>query len=454
MLIRYPRLADNYTNLRTGAGLRSDKARGGFWTFDSLANNKQQLEAMYVGSWSASKIINIPVDDMFIYPRIISGLADQQLTKFDNFCESLNVDQKISQAMKAGRLYGTAFLLMVTNDNVMTAPLNTDASILQLKNLIVIDRFNTQVVEFDRDFTSPNFMKPKYYTFELYEAAPITVHYSRVIRIDSITPLTINSWQSGYNQYWGISEIVRCLGAIQNEENIADVVDYLMQESSVPMLKIEDLKDALAGEQDAFDNTKTTIETFVGKINDLKSNYRTTYLDSDMDMSRLQVNFAGIPDVIDRFNNRLAAVADIPQTRFFGRSPAGFNATGDSDMANYGMMVSAMQQRMLKPIYDKLDILIGKTLGIKQTIEYRFKPLVEASITEQSQADWQNAQRDQIYMANSVLTPEEVKRNLYDNRTYSDITPDIEDSAVFDPDTNEQLMNNMPNQPEQQTKET
>ena len=46
--------------------------------------------------------------------------------------------------------------------------------------------------------------------------------------------------------------------------------------------------------------------------------------------------------------NLLSAVTCIPQTILFGRSPAGENATGESDLENYYNFVEGIQKRMLK----------------------------------------------------------------------------------------------------------
>jgi len=86
-------------------------------------------------------------------------------------------------------------------------------------------------------------------------------------------------------------------------------------------------------------------------------------------------------------------------------------------------MIASRQQRDVKPIYDKLDIILAKTLGINETIEYSFKPLLDMSVSDKAKVELSNAQADQIYLANGVITPEEVRQKLYDCEVY-DINPD------------------------------
>lgn len=66
----------------------------------------------------------------------------------------------------------------------------------------------------------------------------------------------------------------------------------------------------------------------------------------DYDFKTLQMS--GVKDVIDTTCNMLSAVTNIPQTILFGRSPAGMNATGDSDLENYYNMVENIQKQNMK----------------------------------------------------------------------------------------------------------
>lgn len=420
-------IKDTYVNYVSGAGATGDKSQSGSFQYSYLSEDFIQLERTYAESWTAAKIIDIPVDDMFIYPRCITNLDDANNKKLESFSKYLGLDHKIKQALKAARLYGTAFLVMVTDDNLLNTPLNPNAKIMNLKNLIVIDRFHAAVLEWDRDITTPNFNEPLLYQFTIRNVEPFIVHHSRVIRIDGVKPLTANRWESGYNWYWGVSELIRCMNVITQEEGISNAISYLLNEASTPIIKIPDLQDALAGAPDALggapNDTVNPVDKLVGKINDLKSIYRTTLLDSEMSIERLEASFNNFSDLIDRFHSRLAAAADIPQTRFYGKSPSGMNATGDSDAQNYAIMIASRQQKDLKPIYDKLDSIIAKTVGIKADINYSFKPLLDIGQEDQAKIQFMQAQSDQIYLANGVISPEEVRQKLYDNETYN-INPD------------------------------
>ena len=427
--------SDGYMNFVSGAGMRGDKSQSGFFVPGGIANNPQALENLYVESWAARKIIDIPVDDMFIYARSIKDMSDGEDDKIIEFQKQLQVNTRIKEALKASRLYGTAFIIMISNDNLLPLPLNLKGDFLNFSNLIVADRFHANIAEWDNDIQSPNFNQPLLYEFTIRGLKTFKIHYTRVIRIDGIAPLISDKWHGVYTREWGQSVLVPLHDLITQEAGVANVANYLLNEASIPILKVPEIQQAFAGDPDAMGSKinkdgQPSIDKLIGHINNFKSIYRTTYLDAKMDMSRLEPNLSNFAELFDKFHLRMAAAADIPETRLFGKCPAGLNSTGDSDAQNYAMHVSAMQERVLRPIYDQLDKLMLKSLRIpERTIEYEFKKLLDISDDKKADIELKNAQKDAQYLANGVITIEEVRKNLYERNSY-DIDPDIKPIGI------------------------
>ena len=416
-----PYLSDSYVNLLSGAGMFGDKSQSGFFVPGGIANNPQGLETLYVESWAARKIIDIPVDDMFIYPRSIKDMSDGEDDRIIEFQKQLQINARIKEALKASRLYGTAFIIMISTDNLLPLPLNLDAGFLEFSNIIVADRFHARVAEWDSDIESPNFNQPLLYEFTIRGLKTFKIHHTRVIRIDGIAPLISDKWHGVYNREWGQSVLVPLHDLITQEAGVANVANYLLNEASIPILQAN-IKDALAGAVDAMD--KESPIKIANNFSNFKSVYRLSMIDKEMTLSRLEPNLNNFAELFDKFHLRMAAAADIPETRLFGKCPAGLNSTGDSDAQNYAMHVSAMQERVLRPIYDQLDQLMLKSLRIpERTIEYEFKKLLDISDDKKADIELKHAQRDMQYVINGVITPEEVRQNLYENTTY-DIDPD------------------------------
>ena len=361
-----------FANLLTGAGGAADKSEGGFFT-PTRIYNRALLETLYVQSWAARKFIDIPVDDMLIRWRTLSGDDVEPMAEAE---ARHQIRRKLANAMKAGRLYGSAFIVIATSEAPLFEPLIPDrVRPGDISNLIVFDRFDAAIAQRDRDPFSPTYGEPLTYTFTGRGSPVLTVDSSRVLRFDGIMPLSAIGWQA-YDQDWGVSEIVPVMLSILQDAGIAGGVAHLAAEASVPVIKLQDFKTALAG-----GNTESglSVAELGEEINMHRSMYRTLFMDMEDEFERVSVTFAGLADLMDRFAKRLAAAADIPATRFWGQSPVGLNATGESDMRNYALHVAAMQEAKLRGPLAMLDAVLARDAGLAEPPEYEFASLLDLS---------------------------------------------------------------------------
>ena len=344
-------LADRggYRNPVTGAGGLSDRGEHGFFT-PTRIYSKWGLESLYVEPWAARKFLDIPVDDMLIrWRRFLDELDEAAAQAMREAEERHRVQDKLAQVIKAGRLYGSAFLVMAT----MEAPLNEPLAVERvrpgdLKNLLVFDRYDTSIVARDPDPFSPTYGEPLSYSFTGRGSPTLVVHASRVLRFDGLRPLSVTGWQA-YDQDWGVSEVVPVIVSVLQDAGIASGATHLTGEASVAVVKMHNLKEALAQGGQSAEPDDVGPDTMGEEINRSRSIYRTLFLDSEDEFEQVAVTFAGLSELMDQFARRLAAAADIPATRFWGQSPVGLNATGESDMRNYALRVAAMQKAKLRP---------------------------------------------------------------------------------------------------------
>ena len=73
---------------------------------------------------------------------------------------------------------------------------------------------------------------------------------------------------------------------------------------------------------------------------------------------RVATSFAGLPEVMDKLMMRMSAAAEQPVTLLYGRSPAGMNATGESDIRGWYDNVAEGQTDELKPRLERLLTLM------------------------------------------------------------------------------------------------
>lgn len=83
----------------------------------------------------------------------------------------------------------------------------------------------------------------------------------------------------------------------------------------------------------------------------------------------------------------LSGASRIPVTKLFGRSPAGMNATGESDLKNYYDYVDSLRESKLRPILERLlpVILMSTCGGVPEDMEVQFPPLWTPTAKEVSE---------------------------------------------------------------------
>ncbi len=104
-------------------------------------------------------------------------------------------------------------------------------------------------------------------------------------------------------------------------------------------------------------------------------------MDRDDDFQTNQYSFTGLSEIYDAFMQDISGAAEIPATRLFGRSPAGMNATGESDLINYYDKIAQLQESKMRPMLEKLlPILCMSVFGeVPDDIEIEFNPVAETS---------------------------------------------------------------------------
>lgn len=417
------------------------KANHAYTPLDFL-QNKQKLDELYQTSWTAKKVVDIPVDDMFIFPRKIKGLTDAEDDKIIQLSKKLGIQDKINKAIKASRVYGSAYIVMMSFDGfdledehsvestsslgACSEPL-TISEHFDLQNLLVFSKFEVNISQQDIEFSeyATNFGCPNIYRFRGGSSVQeLAVHHTRVIPIHYSPELTQSSRYSSVQKNAGKSIFSSIYPLINQAFELACATRYLTSEVSIPVMKVPHFQDAqLASVQaDRTVDIKKTVEDF----NRYKSLYKTVMIDKEMDFSRLEPSFSGFVELFDKYHAMIAAAANIPETRFMGKSPSGLNSTGDSDAQNYAMSVNFNQECILRPIYDRLDPLIFATIGLQNKVtEYEFKKLIHISDLQKSEVRKNNAQTLGLYLRDGVITEQEARQDIFDKKDM-DIDPSLE----------------------------
>lgn len=374
------RARDSLTNLVSRMGTDRDKRTATEYVASFITDD--QILAAYKTAWLPRKIVDIPAFDSVRAWRDWQAKA-QQIEDIEAEEKRLNVKAKVLSARKKARLWGGAALMLGTGEEGPALEQPLDVERIKkggLKYLTVLTRRHlTSAGEIDRDPASEWYGRPKLYQLASENGAQVRIHPSRLVIFMGSEPAD-DELDVSY-QGWGDSVLQSTLDAIKQADGTAANIASLVFEAKVDIIRIPNFMASLGDE-----GYKSKILERYTLANTSKGINGTLMLDKEEEYETKQASFAQLPDVLDRFLQIVSGAADIPVTRLLGQSPAGMNATGESDLRNYYDRISAAQELEQGPAMSVLDeCLIRSALGSRDpAIHYNWRPLWQMSEKEKA----------------------------------------------------------------------
>lgn len=433
---------DGYVNVMNKYGTKKDNSESYFYEREPIVPD-MQLTSMYESNGLFSKIIDTPAEEALKRGYDLNLNNDKLERYVEDTMDSLEWEDKATTAIKWARLYGGAIIVMLIDDGRgLDEPVNWE-NVRSIDELRVFER---AVVQPDyaslylQDYgdglhRNTHFGEPEfYYVNSMYGS--FIVHESRCLVFrNGVLPEQVSN--STY-QMWGMPEYVRIKRALRETVTAHGNATKLLERSVQAVYSMKNLS-ALLSSEDGEEKMLKRLDA----IDMAKGILNTVAIDGDgetYDFKTFQFN--GVKDVIDSTCNLLSALTNIPQTLLFGRSPAGMNATGESDLENYYNYVERIQKLMLKKNLRYLLDFVFKAGIVQKAIDeipdYKltFKPLWSLSETEQAALEQQKAvaaltkaQATQIYVDMQALDASEVRSKLASEDEYNveDIIDDDDD---------------------------
>ena len=418
--------ADNYVNMLNKFGTTQDNSTAYEFQHDGIVPDMTLTEHYELNGLFA-KIIDAPAEEAIKHGFTL-GLKQSDVTQYiDDALERLEWEEKAATAIKWSRLYGGALGVMLINDGGgIDEPLNWR----RIKGIEEIRIYERAVVYPDysslynydfRDPTrsaTPRFGMPEYYQVNsIY--GQFWVHESRcLIFRNGIVP---ERTMQPFYRFWGIPEYLRIRRELRETVTAHSTGVKMLERSVQAIYAMKDLASTLASDEgmNIVIRRLQAIDMARGILNSIAIDNEGENYDFKT------IPMAGVKDVIDSTCNMLSAVTSIPQTILFGRSPAGQNSTGLSDLENWYNFVEKIQKLMLgKNLRTLVDIIIAvgmyeQRFSEKPNIKLAFNPLWSMSETEQAgvkrektQDALMKMQIAQGYMDMGVLRPVEIRRGL------------------------------------------
>jgi len=396
-------LNDGWQNLITGLGTSADKQKSSKNKLNIIMSD-EELEDIFIGDGLGTNIVKAIPDDMFRegwdyeFPDEDELRSKELKDEYDAVFENISAVSKIKEAFYWARLYGGAVILIGALDGKDLSQPLVAAKIRDngFEYLRVIDRSDIEFskIIFQLDPTMPRYGLPELYPIKFINATGShdikNVHYSRVIEIhgDPI-PAGADRYQRE-QKYWGLSVLQNVNESLKSVGSSIGSISHLLNEFSIGKYKLGDLADILS-QPDGEELIKKRVA-----IDDLtRSVFHSMYFDKDDDFIRENVSFAGVSDVLYIIFMLVSSCTQIPITRLFGVSPAGMNATGESDMRNYYDKVRSKQGTDAAPVLLRLVRIISEWKKLPEPY-VKWNALQQLSPKEQAEVEKLEADTEQV----------------------------------------------------------
>ena len=328
--------------------------------------NWQELTYAYVNFGLVQRFIDQPILDALRGGIVVKSkeLGDK-VKDIDIYMKDKGIYDAFINANKWKRLYGGGGLIINTSGKP-DQPLNID-DIPQGAELELYDAdlwelnyaFNVESVnEFEND-EGTGTVKYNYYGVPLND--------QRVIRLSGKrAPALVRRQLRG----WGMSELERLMMSINQYMKNQQCIFEGLDEFKLDVYKFTGFNEALATANEE------QIAKKVREVNDNKNFQNAVVLDKEDDYVTKQITFSGLAEMVKEIRIGVACDLNMPITKLFGISSAGFNS-GDDDIENYNAMIeSEIRQPLRTPLLKVLKIVCKILFGfIPEDLDFEYKPL-------------------------------------------------------------------------------
>ena len=411
------RREDGFMNLATGMGVSGiDKTTENIYVAPEPMQ-PQTANDLYAGNDIAALIVDVPIDEALRQGVKVRSEDADETKALTNWMAANCLTQQIGDAARWGRLQGAAGILLGTTDGGdRKEPLDLN-TVKSLDFITVLDReemtINTRRADGSvRDW----FVTP--------QETGITsiVHSSRIVMFGGVkTPKRKKRDNSGYD-YSALDRVHDVIAEFCATYNNAGT---LLADGNQAVFKVAGLASMLARDAESVKNRFKLMQY-------ARSVHRAMVVDAGdgvqpaEEFIRQTANFSGLPQMLQMFILRLSSAARIPATILMGQSPAGMNATGESDLRWFYNRLEGYQTNDLEPAFRRiLDVLRASDaweFSGDTEITFNWPELWGASENEKATARKTQAEADNINIQAGVLLPEEVTLNRFSTDDFNPST--------------------------------
>ena len=357
-----------------------------------MTDNYALLNSLYRDNWVVQNVVGIIPDDMtkkWFAPA--GAVGPEHLKELDRVQRVTALRERVNEGLRWGRLYGgAAGLSMIRGqEGMLGQPLELESIYPgTFQGLYILDRWQGVVPGMELVFEGGEPV-PAYYSITDARGNTVAkVHHSRLVRF---TGRDLPFLERVAELYWGESEVEALYNDVVKHDNVAANMAALTFRANVDTMEVQNLDQLFSvtsGEQQRrFWNVMQAQSV-------MKSNFGMQLVNRGDQIKNTQYTFTGLQEVYDSMCLDLSGASRIPVTKLFGRSPAGMNATGESDLRNYYDYVDTLREAKLRPILEKLlPVLAMSAWGaVPDGLDITFPPLWTPTAAEVAEIALKKAQ--------------------------------------------------------------
>lgn len=182
-------------------------------------------------------------------------------------------------------------------------------------------------------------------------------------------------------------------------------------------------------------------------FNRMRDNDGTALYDKETEeLSQINTPLSGVKDLVSMSLSLLTAIWRIPKIVYIGEGEGGLNASSKEQLRCFYDYIMALKENNFTNPLEVVMKIFQLNLGydINEALGFKFPVMWDMDDKERADLNKQQADRDAIYLANGVLSQEEVRRRLSmdKNSEYSmidvDDVPEPQEQPLDDVDKEEQ----------------
>lgn len=356
-----------------------------------MTDNYALLNSLYRDNWVVQNVVGLMVDDMLReWYKLKGSYTPDALDALGKVERDTRLRERINEGMCWGRLYGgAAGLIMIDGQDDLSKPLDVDMIYPgSFKGLYILDRWQGVTPNMELVFEGGDPVPESYSITDAQGHTVVNVHHSRVVRF---TGRDLPYLERVAEMYWGESEVEALYKDVVAHDNVSANMAALTFQANINTMEYKGLEQLFSiGSTQA----QRRFWNVMQAQSVLRSNFGTQLVEEGNKITNTQYTFTGLQEVYESMCLNLCGASHYPMTKLFGRSPAGMNATGESDLKNYYDYVDSQREAKVRPVLQKLlPVLAMSAWGtIPDDLDFTFPPLWTPTATETAEIALKKAQ--------------------------------------------------------------